>query len=841
MKTKICFLSILFILTTLLALPLPALADGIIIPEPPICRPPCPVPPPPPRETPYLTVQNHRVSVSIDHQAATTRVDQVFRNDSHWALEGTYIFPLPEDAAISEFSMWIDGEKVEGQLYTKEEARRIYDDIVRRRLDPALLEYIGRDLFQASIFPIEPGDTRRIIIEYTELLAVDNGLVKYVYPLSTEKFSAKPLEDVSVSVDIKSDQPIKAVYSPSHPVSVDRPGDYSALVGWEDRNALPTTDFALYYSLSPEDLGLSLLSYKNNDEDGFFTMLIAPSIETDEVIEKDVILILDTSGSMEGEKLAQAQDALTFVLDHLNPGDRFNVTAFSAGVRSFSNRPEPLSAVPEAKRFVENLRAEGSTDINRALLEAIASLDDDTTRPAILIFLTDGLPTSGVTEPDLILNSVDRAAPGNVRIFPFGVGDDVDTFLLDSLARELRGTSAYVRPGERVDEAVSGFYAKVSTPVLADIELSVDGVRIEESYPCPLPDLFAGTQLIVAGRYPQGGPASITLEGTINGRPQRFEYEDLTFARDGGQDFIPRLWATRKIGYLLNQIRLHGESKEAIDQIVKLSIRYGIITPYTSFLVEEPEGALTQRGRDEIIEMAAEEAEAEALAPSSGAAAVQKAVESMALESADMAAPMPTRAASAVSGDEGRAVAASTVATVGDKAFILRDGVWTDTTFDPDKMTTTPLPFASQQFMDLLAAHPEAAKYFALGERVIVVVDGRAYETTEADLEALAVEPASVEPAAVEPTISDTQPTPAASATEGAQVVPTEEGVSSAQAVDPAASDDLAKATPVAGESVSPDAASADTAKSNTWLLLGGIVVLALLMGGAGWLVMRRS
>ncbi len=818
MKRKIQTLSFLFALLTLFALPLPALADGVIIPEPPVCVD-CP-PPPPPYQTPYLTVQNHYVSVNIKHQVATTRVDQVFRNDSQWALEGTYIFPLPENAAISEFSMWIDGQKTEGQLYTKEEARRIYDDIVRRRLDPALLEYIGRDLFQASIFPIQPGDTRRIIIEYTQILPVDNGLVKYVYPLSTEKFSAKPLEDVSVSVEIKSDQPIKAVYSPSHPVSVERPGDYSALVGWEDKNALPDTDFALYYSLSPEDLGLSLLSYKNDGEDGFFTMLIAPSIESDEVIEKDVVLVLDTSGSMEGEKLAQAQDALNFVLDHLNPGDRFNVISFSTGVRSFSRGLQAPEAAPEAKNFVNRLRAEGSTDINRALLEAIAGLDNDSARPVILIFLTDGLPTSGVTEAESILNNVKNAAPKNLRLFPFGVGDDVDTFLLDSLAKELRGASAYVRPGERVDEAISSFYAKVSTPVLADIELQVDGVQIEEIYPYPLPDLFAGTQLIVTGRYPQGGAASVTLAGTINGRSQKFVYRDLTFARSGGQDFIPRLWATRKIGYLLNQIRLHGENKEAVDQIVKLSVRYGIITPYTSFLVEEPEVAFTQQGRDEMIEMAVEEAAQDAVAPRSGAAAVQKAVENMAFESASVAAPTPMERP--VSGEE---TSTRAITAIGDKAFVLRNDVWTDTTFDPDTMNAAPLPFASTQFMDFIAQHPEAAKYFALGQQVIVVIGGQAYQSVASD----------VAPA-VTPAPSNANQSGVSSAPPAALPPPTanEPGVSSAQASSP--TEINANPTPAAGEDASPD-----TAQSSTWLLLGAIALLALLMGGAGWLVARQN
>jgi Ca-activated chloride channel family protein len=681
-----------------------------------------------------------KANVTIDNQVATTRIDQVFRNDSPWSLEGTYIFPLPENAAISEFAMWVNGEKVEGQLYTKEEARRIYDDIVRRRLDPALLEYVGRDLFQASIFPIDPGDTRRIEIEYTELLPVDNGLVRYVYPLSTERFSGKPLENVAVTVDLASRDPIKAIYSPSHPVSIDRDGRYRALVGWEDYDVLPTTDFSLYYTISPEDVGVNLLSFKERDEDGFFVLLVAPNVDAEQVVEKDVILVLDTSGSMEGEKMEQAQDALKYVLDHLNEGDRFNIIAFSTGIRAFSNRTESLSAVPEARRFVSNLRAEGSTDINRALLEAIESADHQ--RPTIIIFLTDGLPTSGVVETPLILNNIDQAASSNLRIFPFGVGDDVDTVLLDTLAQEQRGASAYVRPGERVDEQVSAFYAKVSTPVLADIELDVSGVRIEDTYPYPLPDLFAGTQLIVAGRYREGGPANITLTGEVNGRARTFRFDDLTFAsnRQSSQsaEFIPRLWATRKVGHLLNQIRLHGENRETIDEVVNLSVRYGIITPYTSFLVEEPEMALSREGRDVIAQEEMAEAEAAPPAAVSGGEAVDKAVEQNRLAESEMAAPLPTTTHGGVGGggpSDESSTAMAAVTAIGDKAFVFKDGVWTDTTFDPTRMSTTELPFPSDHFFEFLTTYPEAGKYFALGSRVIVVVDGIAYETVEGEID----------------------------------------------------------------------------------------------------------
>ena len=779
MKRIIALLMLLALASALAFPPTPAYADGIIIPEPPICFN-CPVPPPPPREVPYLTVQNHFVNVTIEGQVATTRIDQTFRNDSQWSLEGTYIFPLPENAAISDFAMWIDGDRVEGQLYTKEEARRIYDNIVRRRLDPALLEYVGRDLFQASIFPIDSGDTRRVQIEYTELLPIDNGLVQYVYPLSTERFSAKPLENVAVTVEIRSDDAIKAIYSPSHPVSIDRDGNFRAQVGWESFEVKPTTDFTLYYTVSPQDVGLNLLSFKARDEDGFFVLLLAPNVETGQVIEKDVTLVLDTSGSMEGEKMQQARDALKFVLDHLNAGDRFNIVAFSTGVRTFSTKPEPLSALPEARRFVDNLEPGGSTDINRALLEAISAADRQ--RPTIVIFLTDGLPTSGVVETPLILNNVDQAATSNLRIFPFGVGDDVDTVLLDTLSQEQRGASAYVRPGERVDEQVSAFYAKVSTPVLADISLEVNGVQIEDSYPFPLPDLFAGTQLILAGRYRQGGPATLTLRGEVNGQTRIFDYDNLSFAasssffpegRQNQADFIPRLWATRKIGHLLNQIRLHGEDRELIDEVVNLSVRYGIITPYTSFLVEEPELALSQEGRAVIAAEEFAEAEAAPAAEVSGERAVSKAVGQNALAEADMAAPPP--AATALPVDQGADSQPDSfpgmVTAVGEKAFVFRDGIWTDTTFEPSTMTTTSLPFPSDKFFEFLGSQPQAGQYFALGSQVIVVIDGVAYETVVGEVDQI---PDRIEldqaPAEVEPSANGSAPVTAQPAAEAGEI-----------------------------------------------------------------------
>jgi Ca-activated chloride channel family protein len=741
----------------LLLIPATAFADGIIIDPPCLPEQPCPPPPPCdvwpcPRPLFPLAIQYHRVTVTLENQVATTRVDQLFRNDNNFTVEGTYIFPLPTDAAVSEFAMWVDGQKVEGKVLSAEEARRIYDDIVRQSRDPALLEYIGRGAVQASIFPIPPGETRRIELEYAQVLAADNGLIHYRYPLNTEKFSAQPLEQVSISVKVTSPDPVRAVYSPTHNIAVEREGDYRFSAGYEANNLTPDTDFDLYYSVSADHIGLNLLTYRDPDSgEGFFLLLAAPSLNVDaaQVVAKDVIVVLDQSGSMDGEKFQQAQAALKYVLNHLNPEDRFNVIAFSTGTEQYARGLRPASDAPEAARWVDSLAAAGGTNINLALLEALDSAD--AARPTILIFLTDGLATEGVTDTDRILANVQQAAPENVRLFAFGVGNDVDTILLDTLVEQNHGASSYVRPGERIDEAVSGFYAKVSTPVLSNIALDFGSVIASDMYPNPLPDLFAGGQLVIAGRYRDPGPATITLKGTVNGQPQSFTYDDQFFRESGGSEFVPRLWATRKIGYLLNQIRLHGENKELIDSIVKLSVRYGIVTPYTSYLVTEGERALSDEGRNRIAEEQYAESATATAAPS-GADAVDRSVAQSGIAAAE--------APAAPEGD-----AANVVKIVGSRTFLFSNGVWIDTAFDPTAMTATKVEFASDDYFTLLAARPELSAPFALGSRVIAFADdGSAYEVTDASAPPLVVPPTyTPEPNATE--IANVNATPPAGAT----------------------------------------------------------------------------
>jgi Ca-activated chloride channel family protein len=692
-----------------------------------------------------VLIKLHRVSVEIDNQVATTHIEQVFFNDSQRVAEGTYVFPLPVGAAVSDLVMWVDGKPIEAKILDADQARHIYDEIVRRMRDPALLEYVGAGAIQASVFPIQPNSEVKIEIEYGQLLPIENGLVRYEYPLRTDQFTHRPVENISISVHVQSKDPIGLIYSPTHPIAIARDGDFEFRAGYEAGYVHPDNDFALYYGLAGDEISANLLSYRESArEDGFFTLMITPPIQVDEsrVIPKDVIVVLDQSGSMFGDKWDQARAAAKHVLNHLNRRDRFNVIVFSTGVRVYANDLQPVSAVADAEEWISSLEALGGTDIDGALTQAMGMADRE--RSTVVLFLTDGLPTEGETDASRILKDVENVAPPNVRIFTFGVGDDVDTVLLDQLYQMFRGAGTYVRPSQRIDEEVSSLYNKISAPVLINLVLKVDGVVAEDMYPAaPLPDLFVGSQLIITGRYRGDGPATVQLEGELDGKRQVYTY-DVGFRKNaGGEVFIPRLWATRKIGALLNAIRLHGEDPELVDSIVRLSIRYGIITPYTSFLITEND-IFTQTGVEEAQTVFHAETD-QAFGMVSGEAAVNAAQSAADLSAAEVPmAPLPTMTApsggfqagkegengSGSGGAPGEAAPAGEqpIRYVGDRTFVWRDGAWMDTLYNADEMTPTTVVFLSDQYFELLSLDPVIGEYLALGDQVLFVWDGQAYE-----------------------------------------------------------------------------------------------------------------
>lgn len=687
-----------------------AYADGLIIVDPPLHHPIIKRPMP-------LSVEYHRVSVNIEHNVATTTIDQVFINEYDVDLEGTYIFPLPEEASITEFSMYIDGKKVSGKILGKDKARKIYEDIVRQMKDPGLLEYVGRNMFKARVYPIPRRGKKRMKLVYKQVLKYDAGAYKYVYPLDTEKYSPKPLEDASIAVQIKSSIPLKSVYSPSHKIDLDL-DEYRALCGWEEKNVKPDKNFVLYYTVSEEDVGLSLQTYRERGEDGYFLMLLSPGNIKKKAIAKDIVFVLDTSGSMSGKKIVQAREALKYCLEQLNEGDRFNVVSFSSTIKTFKDEFMKTSnrKVDEAIEFVEDFSASGGTNINEAL-ETALKMFKYSRRPQIVVFLTDGEPTEGVTDMKKIVANSKKANKRKARMFVFGVGHNVNTHLLDKLGEVHRGVSDYVDPDEDIEVKVSAFYRKISSPVLSNISLDYGGIKVYDLQPKTLPDIFSGQQLVVLGRYKGDGEKKITLSGYVNGKKKNFTYEGRFERRSKANDFIPRLWATRKIGYLTSQIRLNGEKKELVDEIIRLSKKYGIMTQYTSYLILEKEDDYERYGISA------------AQAPKVRASGSQYAMDMGSLSGAGA-----VKSAKSISRMKQMEQAAEpvldTVKHVGKKVFYLRDKAWTDSIYKKG-MKLKKIKYMSKEYFELVKKNGEVSKYLSVGKNLIVVIKETAYQIAE--------------------------------------------------------------------------------------------------------------
>jgi Ca-activated chloride channel homolog len=737
--------SLLILAAGLLGILSNACGDGFIVVERPFLVRPGHFPFAP------LEVASHHVEVKIDGQVAITSTDQEFYNPNDQRLEGTYMFPVPKGAHIDKFSMEIGGKMVDAELLRADKARQIYEDIVRKMRDPALLEYAGRDLFKVRVFPIEPRSRKPIKISYTELLRSDAGTVTYSYPLSTEKFSAEPIKSLSVKVEVKTEQPLASIYSPSHKVEIKRDGANRAVIGYESKDEKPDTDFQLVYSAEARDVGLSLITHKPAGEDGYFLLLAAPTITKEtKLAPKDVVFVVDTSGSMAGPKLQQAKKALEFCVENLNNEDRFEIVRFSTEAESLFGKLVDADSEhrKRASNFIADLKPIGGTAIADALQSALKARTEKTERPFLIIFLTDGLPTVGTRNPDEIVAEVKKA--GSARIFSFGIGSDVNTQLLDQIAEGTRAFSQYVLANEDLEVKVSSFYTRIKEPALTNVRLEFGGgVRTSKLYPAQLPDLFKGDQLVVTGRYTGSGDVEAKLTGIANGREQTFTYK-VKF-NDSSNDYVARLWATRRVGFLLDEIRIHGETNELRDEATDLARRYGIVTPYTAYLIVEDEDRrrvpMTERSMQSMSADSAARAEVSKAwggfkEKKDGEDAVANARSQNAFKFADQsAASIYSGAAESLRGFAVTAPAARAESDrlmqytqqskfVNGRAFFQNGKQWVDTNAQ-NATKRERVQFNSEAYFDLLKKHPEAAPWLALGQNVLLALDDTLYEITE--------------------------------------------------------------------------------------------------------------
>ncbi len=746
--------------------------QGIVIDEP--RTPPTPVPPPA-REFRAVFIKDHVVEARIEQGVAQTTIDQVFHNPNDAILEGTYVFPLPETAAIGKFSMFMDGKEIAGEVLDADQARGIYESIVRTRRDPGLLEYVGRKMIRARVFPIPAQGDVRIKISYAQELETEGSLTAYEYPLNSSRFSKEPLASVRVSLTLASEIPLKSIYSPTHPVEIVRKGDHEATVHYEGEKVVPDADFRLYYQVSKKDLGVALLTHRAAGEDGYFLVMISPKEEyaPEEIQPKDLTLVVDTSGSMLGPRMDQAKAALVYCLEHLDRRDRFQIVRFSTEVDAYAEGLSDASEenVQKAKAWVGMLEARGGTNIIGGLQKAL-EIQPTSGRVPMIVFITDGKPTIGERGTGRIVEGVRTKNPSGSRIFVFGVGEDLNAQLLDLIAEENHGTRSYVGEKDDLQVRLASFYEKVSSPVLSDLALDFGGMKVKDLYPKKLPDLFQGMQLVLFGRYAGEGDHALKLTGQVGGQPREYVYEGTFPASKAEGDFLPRLWARRKVGYLLDQIRLHGESQELKDEIVALGKKHGIVTPYTSFLVLEdgmtadewtagqggpgPAGRPAPAPAIERLERRLEEArksngDSPAEAPSapdaapepskngegdlrgffdglgggaSGESSGSRAIEqSKQLDEMKDADDLSTQEAK-----EKKAGLDAIIRRVEQKTFYWREGVWTDADFDAKAGTPeTKVVFLSDAYFALLKEKPDLGQYLSLGQSVVVVHEGRVY------------------------------------------------------------------------------------------------------------------
>ena len=570
-----------------------ALADGMIVPVRPELR-----------VRGHWAVKYHHVDITVRDQVANVAIDQEFVNTGSGMIEVEYLFPVPPDAAVDSMTLIVNGKEFAAKLMGADEARKIYEDIVRKKKDPALLEYAGFGLYRTRAFPLEPGKPCKVIVTYKNMPKRDHDLVEVWYPLNTEKFSAKAIESVRVRVDVKTDHDLTAVYSPTHDLKTDRKGPRHVIATYETKNALPTTDFQLYYKAANENVGATLLTWQpERKTDGYFMMLVSPNPRnaSERITPKDVVVVLDHSGSMSGDKLAQAKQAMQYIIRNLNKEDRFNIVLYNDQVDPIFDklRRADERSTQEALDRIDRLNATGGTNIDEALTTAMGQCTDKN-RPAYVLFLTDGQPTVGKTKEADILSDVSSANKHKARIFAFGVGYSPNVRLLDRLAGDNHGRSDYVKPNEPIEAKVSSMYAKIKNPVMTNLAARIEGLRLKDMYPRKLGDLFDGDQIVLVGRYDAEdarklpsqtagrGATTLVIKGRYQGKERAFEY-NVAVNKVGAKayQFVEKLWAIRRVGWLMDEIQLRGKSQEVIDELVRLSRDYGIMTPYTSFLADE--------------------------------------------------------------------------------------------------------------------------------------------------------------------------------------------------------------------------------------------------------------
>ncbi len=746
-------------------------ARGILIPEDKRIAP--------------LILVKQIVDFKIEDQIAETMVEQVFYNHSDRPLEATYIFPVPKGASVNKFTMWVDGKETKGELLEADKAREIYTSIVRRIQDPGLLEYMENNLLRMRVFPVPARGNQRVSVSYTSVVPKEGDLMEFVFPLKGEMRSNQVAQEFSLSGTIKSQHGIANTYSPTHDINTQRKSDKEVSLSLNKAGLMGDKDFQLFYSFSDKAVGMSMLTHRPiASEEGYFSLMINPSMKGNKAkpMPRDFVFVMDTSGSMRGPKMDQAKKALKYCINSLGENDHFSMLNFATSISLF--RDEFVPANEEFKnigrKWIEGLDSTGGTAIRDALLAALEIRGNDASRPFVIVFFTDGMPTIGETNPEKITRDVLAKIKPNTRIFTFGVGDDVNATMLDMLAEKTKAATTYVRPAEDIEIKSSAMVSKISNPVLVNLSLTFSpDIQVLDIYPTSLPDIFEGSQLMVFGKYKGKGGSAIKLRGDLANEKKEFVYEyNFPEKTSDSKSFVEQLWARRKVGFLLDQIRANGEKGELVDEVTKLAKKYGITTPYTSYLVVPdhvsypihrpvpgyptpklpvPFGLLPSSGGDEnrkVLEFARENQSRPGQLAEGRATAAEKAFEFAGIAGAPGAEQL--KKAMDAKGDLDRAkdalrrrdqnavqggkmgvdlsvqnqnfrdqitVSETAIKQISGRSMIEVGGVWIDEGFQKS-MPTMVIQAQSDAYFRLLEKQPQLRKLFGLGNYLIWVTPG---------------------------------------------------------------------------------------------------------------------
>lgn len=686
------------------------------------------------------------VHVTVTGRVAQVEVEEWFRNDGGILGEGDYVYPLPGEAVFSNFSLFQGDQELRGETMDADQARSIYEAIVRKKRDPALIELVGHGMIRARVFPINPGDTRKITLRYTQVMNRAGDALQFRYAAGARHVvTPQPMQDgtpvrrqqgmdvpLSFVLTAEDGDAFRDPFSPTHRVRVER----------EDGTLRVRPDgelsgnFALFLPLARGLVGVTVATHKPSGDDGFFMLTLSPGEADGEIEPRDLTVVLDVSGSMSGEKIDQAKAALRQLLGSLDERDRFRLIAFSNTITTQSEGWTRATGgnVRDGRRWVDGLHANGGTNIAGALDEAFR-LESPARRLPLVVFLTDGLPSVGEQDPERIAQQAESNR-GRVRVFAFGVGYDVNTYLLDRLTAAGRGATEYVEPAEDVEQALGLLATKIQHPVLTDLELGDAPVRLTEIYPLQLPDLFAGEELIVFGRYAAANEdrdGALTLEGRRAGRTERFATDVRFPTHELDNDFIPRLWASRKLGHLTRQIRIEGHSADLEREIRETAMQYGLLSEYTSYLVQEPDAFALRNAPRDATAPGLRQSRADV---TSGAASAvgQSAVQ--AAEKARRQREVADESALAEMEEQMSADLRGATRLVAGRVFALRDSVWTDLTHR-ENQPVVEIELYSATYFELLRALPELEQWFKAFDGVLVAGASTSIKTASTKAPAL--------------------------------------------------------------------------------------------------------